>query len=76
VIPVTIRATGTVSKSFKKYLNNIPRKNKIKELQKQPCWALRKVLLCEYGTFSMGNNITWTIYCNHSIAATLDGVET
>jgi hypothetical protein len=42
VIPVTIRATGTVSKSFKIYLNlnDIPRKHKIKELQKQPCWAL------------------------------------
>jgi hypothetical protein len=33
-IPVMIGATGTTSKSFRKYLNNIPRKYKIKELQK------------------------------------------
>jgi len=24
----------------------------------------------------MGNNIMWTINCNHSIAATLDALET
>jgi hypothetical protein len=31
VIPVIIGATGTVSKSFRKYLNNIPGKHDIKE---------------------------------------------
>jgi len=40
VIPVIIGATGTISKSFRQYLNNIPSKHKIKELQKQPYWAL------------------------------------
>jgi len=34
VIPVITGATGTISKSFRKYLNNIPQKHKIKELQK------------------------------------------
>ena len=34
VIPVTIGATGTISKSFRKYLSNIPGKHEIKELQK------------------------------------------
>jgi hypothetical protein len=33
VIPVITGATGTISKSFRKYLNNIPQKHKIKELQ-------------------------------------------
>jgi hypothetical protein len=33
-IPVIIGATGTVSKSFRKYLNNMPEKYKFKELQK------------------------------------------
>ena len=33
-IPVTIGATGTVSKSLRQYLSNIPRKREIKELQK------------------------------------------
>jgi hypothetical protein len=34
VIPVIIGATGTISKSFRKYLSNIPGKHEIKELQK------------------------------------------
>jgi hypothetical protein len=34
VIPVVIGATGTVSKSFRKYLNNIPGKHEFKELEK------------------------------------------
>jgi len=33
VIPVIIGATGTISKSFRKYMSNI-RKHKVKELQK------------------------------------------
>jgi hypothetical protein len=32
VIPVIIGATGTISKSLKQYLSNIPGKNEIKEL--------------------------------------------
>jgi hypothetical protein len=34
VIPVIIGATGTISKSFGKYVSNIPGKYKVKELQK------------------------------------------
>ena len=34
VIPVIIGATGTSSKSFRKYVSNIPRKHEVKELQK------------------------------------------
>jgi hypothetical protein len=34
VIPVIIGATGTISKSFRKYLSSIPGKHDIKELQK------------------------------------------
>jgi hypothetical protein len=33
VVPV-IGATGTITKSFRKYLSNIPTKHKIKELDK------------------------------------------
>jgi len=32
VIPVIIGATGTISKSFRKYANNIPGNHEIKEL--------------------------------------------
>jgi len=34
VIPVIIGATGTISKSFRKYVSNIPGKYEVKELQK------------------------------------------
>ena len=49
VIPVIIGATGTVSKSFRKYVINIPGKNEVKELQKTAILGtahiLRKVLM-------------------------------
>jgi hypothetical protein len=49
VIPVIIGATGTMSKSFRKYLSNITRKHEIKELQKTAisgtAHILRKVLM-------------------------------
>jgi len=49
VIPVIIEATGTVSKSFRKYMSNIPGKHEVKELQKTAILGtahiLRKVLM-------------------------------
>jgi len=33
-MPVTIVATGTISKSLRKYVSNIPGKHEVKELQK------------------------------------------
>jgi len=49
VITVIIRATGTISKSFRKYVNNIPGKHEVKELQKTAILGtahiLRKVLM-------------------------------
>ena len=33
MIPVIIGATGTISKSFRKYVSNIPGKHEVKELQ-------------------------------------------
>jgi len=48
-IPVTIGATGTISKSFRKYLSKIPGKYEVKELQKTvilgTAHILRKVLM-------------------------------
>ena len=48
-IPVTIGATGTISKSFRKYVSNIPGKHEVKELQKTvilgTAHILRKVLM-------------------------------
>ena len=49
VIPVMIRATGTISKSFRKYVSNIPGNHEVKELQKTAILGtahiLRKVLM-------------------------------
>jgi hypothetical protein len=48
VIQVITEATGSLFKSFSKYLNNVPRKHEIKELQKTALLGtvhiLRKVL--------------------------------
>jgi len=49
VIPVIIGATGTVPKSCRKYVSNIPGKHEVKELQKTAILGtahiLRKVLM-------------------------------
>jgi hypothetical protein len=49
VIPVIIGVTGTISKSFRKYLTNVPGNQEIKELQKTAILGtahmLRKVLM-------------------------------
>jgi hypothetical protein len=48
VIPVIICATGTISKSFRKYVSDIPGNHEVKELQKAAILGtahiLRKVL--------------------------------
>jgi len=48
-IPVIIGATGTISKSFRKFMSNIPGKHGVKELQKTAILGtahiLRKVLM-------------------------------
>jgi len=49
VIPIIIGATGTISKSFRKYVSNTPRKHEGKELQKTAILGtahiLRKVVM-------------------------------
>jgi len=49
LLPVIIGATGTVSKSFRKYVSNIPGKHGVKKLQKTAILGtaniLRKVLM-------------------------------
>ena len=49
VIPVIIGATGTTSKSFRKYVSNMPGKHEVNELQKTAILGtahiLREVLM-------------------------------
>ena len=48
VMPVKIGATGTISKSFRKYISSVPGNHEVKELQKTAILGtahiLRKVL--------------------------------
>ena len=44
VIPVIIGATGTISKSFRKYMSNIPENMKSRKSRKQSYWALHTYL--------------------------------
>jgi hypothetical protein len=49
VIPVITGATGTISKTFRKYVSNMPGKHEVKELQKTAILGtshiIRKVLM-------------------------------
>jgi hypothetical protein len=44
VIAAIIGATGTVSKSFRKYVSNIPGNHKVKELQKTAILGIAHIL--------------------------------
>ena len=57
VIPVIIGATGAVSKSFRKYVSNIPGNMKSRNYRKQPYWALHT----HFGKY----------YCKSTIDSTL-----
>ena len=75
VISVIIGATGTISKSFRKYVSNIPGKHEVKELQKTAilgtAHTLRKVLMYKYNRFYTETNDISTMNSNNRIAATL-----
>jgi hypothetical protein len=80
LIPVITGLTGTISKSFRKYLSNIPGKHKINEIQKTAILGtthiLQKVLMSKYNRFNVGKNITCTMKGNSKIAATLYSLDT
>ena len=44
VIPVIIGATGTISKSFRQYMSNIPGNHEVKELQKTAILGIAHIL--------------------------------
>ena len=75
VIPVIIGANGTISKSFRKYVSNIPGKHEVKELQKTAILGtahiLRKVLMWKYNRFNTETIHIITMNSNNRIAATL-----
>jgi hypothetical protein len=80
VIPVIIGATGTISKSFTKYLSNVPGIHEVKELQKTAILGtahiLRKVLMLKCNRFNTGASDVCTMNRNNRTAATLYSLGT
>jgi hypothetical protein len=62
VIPVITGATGTISKSHRKYLSDIPRKLKLRNYKKTAilgtAYVLRERLMLNYKTVHKRNNMT------------------
>jgi hypothetical protein len=44
VVPLITGTTGTISKSFRKYLSNVPGKYEIKKLQKTAIFGIAQIL--------------------------------
>jgi len=80
VLPVIVGATGTISKSFRKYVSNIPGKHEVKELQKTAILGtthtLRKLLIQKYNGFNTETNDISTMNSNNRTAATLYSLGT
>ena len=78
---VILLATTTITKSFTKYLNNIPGKKKNQgttenNLMSTTHTSGSRPASVKYKIFSLENNVTCTINCNYKIAAALDNIET
>ena len=80
MIPVIIGATGTISKSFRKHVSNIPGNREVKELQKTATLStahiLRKVLTWRYNGVNAGTSDIRTMNSYIRIAATLCSLGT
>ena len=80
MIPVIIGATGTISKSFRKDVSNLPGNHEVKDLQKTAILGtahiLRRVLMQKYNRFNAGTNDISTMNSNNKIAATLYSLGT
>jgi hypothetical protein len=80
VIPVIIGATKTISKSFRKYVSNIPGNHEVKELQKTAIMStahiLRKVLRQSYNGVNTGTSDIRTMNSYIRIVATQCSLRT
>jgi hypothetical protein len=80
VIPVVIGATGTISKSFRKYVSNIPGNHDVKEPQKTAILGtahiLRKVLTKKNKRANAGTRDRGTTKKQDRIAATMYSLGT
>jgi len=75
LLPVIIWATGTISKSFRKYPGNVPGKQEIKQLQKTAIPGTANTAESAYveaqNVFNMRNSITYSTNHKYTTAATL-----
>jgi len=76
VISVIIGATGTISKSLRQYLGNIPGNNEIKEIQKNSrighcTHNIESTNVKVQNIFNGQSNITCSTNCKYRTAATL-----
>ena len=75
MIPVIIGETGTISKSFRKYVSDVPGNHDVKELQKTAILGtahiLRKVLTEKNERANAGTRHRGTINNKDRIAATM-----
>jgi len=80
VISLVIGETRTISKSFRKYVSNIPGNHEVKELQKTATLGiehiLRKVLMLKYNRFNTETNDISTMNSYNRIATTLYSLGT
>ena len=81
VTPAIIRTTGTISKSLRQYLSNIPGKCEIKDLQKNSraghcTQTAGSADVKEQSIFRGRNNITCGTDCKYRAAATLCALVT
>jgi C4-dicarboxylate-specific signal transduction histidine kinase len=80
VIPVIIEATGSISKSFRKYVSRLPGSHEARELQKTAILGtahiLRKVLTQKHSRANAGTRDTGTINSNKRIAPTMYSLGT
>ena len=71
-MPVIIVATRTISKSYRKYLSNVPGKYEIKELQKtENCTHTSEGSNTKVKRSNIENSVIYTMNSNYRIAATL-----
>ena len=73
VIQVTVGTTGTIPKSFRKYVSNVPENHEIKKLKKTAILGTAYILgevrtNVKIQNINMGSNIICTVNCNYRIA--------
>jgi hypothetical protein len=65
VIPVIIGTTGTISKSFRKYLSKTRNRGTREKAVLGTAYLLWKVLMSKFNRFKIGNSVICTMKSNY-----------